>query len=93
MLFGAALAIGSGEGFEALGLSAELGALLLGTMLADHKRSQELTNVLWGLKELFLVAFLLEHRLQRAADLGGVDAARCGSSRCCRSRARSSSCC
>ena len=59
VLFGAALAIGGGEGFEALGLSAELGALLLGTMLADHKRSQELTTVLWSLKELFLVGFFL----------------------------------
>jgi hypothetical protein len=28
-------------------------------MLANHKRSQELTNVLWGLKELFLVGFFL----------------------------------
>jgi predicted Kef-type K+ transport protein len=59
VLFGAALAIGGGEGFAALGLSAELGALLLGTMLADHKRSQELATVLWGLKELFLVGFFL----------------------------------
>jgi predicted Kef-type K+ transport protein len=59
VLLGAALAIGGGEGFEALGLSAELGALLLGTMLADHKRSQELATVLWGLKELFLVGFFL----------------------------------
>ncbi len=59
VLFGAALAIGGGEVFEALGLSAELGALLLGTMLADHKRSQELTTVLWSLKELFLVGFFL----------------------------------
>ena len=40
-------------------MSAELGALLLGMMLADHKRSQELTNVLWSLKELFLVGFFL----------------------------------
>jgi predicted Kef-type K+ transport protein len=59
LLFGAALAIGGGEGFAALGLSSELGALLLGTMLADHKRSQELANGLWGLKELFLVGFFL----------------------------------
>jgi predicted Kef-type K+ transport protein len=59
VLFGAALAIGGGEAFAALGLSAELGALLFGTMLADHRRSQELTNVLWGLKELFLVGFFL----------------------------------
>jgi predicted Kef-type K+ transport protein len=59
VLFGAALAIGGGEAFAHLGLSSELGALLLGTMLADHKRSQELTNVLWSLKELFLVGFFL----------------------------------
>jgi predicted Kef-type K+ transport protein len=59
VLFGSALAIGAGEAFELVGLSAELGALLLGTMLADHRRSQELTNVLWGLKELFLVGFFL----------------------------------
>lgn len=59
VLYGAALAIGGGEAFGALGLSPELGALLLGTMLADHKRSQELTTVLWSLKELFLVGFFL----------------------------------
>src|SRR5262249_3351518 len=47
------------EGFSYLGLSPELGALVLGTLLADHKRAQELTNVLWGLKELFLVGFFL----------------------------------
>jgi predicted Kef-type K+ transport protein len=59
VLLGAVLAIGGGESFEYLGVSAELGALLLGTMLADHRRAQELTNVLWGLKELFLVGFFL----------------------------------
>jgi predicted Kef-type K+ transport protein len=59
VLLGAALAIGGGEAFAAFGLSAELGALLLGMMLADHKRAQELTTVLWSLKELFLVGFFL----------------------------------
>jgi predicted Kef-type K+ transport protein len=59
VLFGAVLAVGGGAGFEALGVSAELGALLLGTLLADHRRSQELATVLWGLKELFLVGFFL----------------------------------
>ena len=59
VLFGAALAIGGGELFAHLGVGSELGALLLGMMLADHKRAQELTNVLWGLKELFLVGFFL----------------------------------
>ncbi|HVS23724.1 MAG TPA: cation:proton antiporter family protein [Gammaproteobacteria bacterium] len=59
VLFGALLAIGGGEGFAHLGLSPELGALVLGVLLADHRRAQELTNVLWGLKELFLVGFFL----------------------------------
>jgi predicted Kef-type K+ transport protein len=72
VLFGAALAIGGGEAFASLGLSAELGALLLGTMLADHKRSQELTNVLWGLKELFLVGFFLNIGFSGPPTLEGV---------------------
>lgn len=60
VLFGVALAIGvGGEGFEYLGLSSELGALVLGMMLADHKRAQELSQALWGLKEFFLVGFFL----------------------------------
>jgi predicted Kef-type K+ transport protein len=60
VLFGAILALGGGEAFDAVGVSPELGALLLGTLLAGHRRAQELTNVLWGLKELFLVGFFLE---------------------------------
>ena len=93
VLFGAALAIGGGEAFAAFGLSAELGALLLGTMLADHKRAQELTNVLWGLEGAVPRRLLPEHRLQRPADVGLDRQLRCCSSCCCRSRARSSSCC
>ena len=60
VLFGAVLAIAvGGTGFEYLGLSPELGALLLGTLLAGHKRSEELSNAVWGLKEFFLVGFFL----------------------------------
>jgi predicted Kef-type K+ transport protein len=59
VLFGAGLAFGGGELFAQFGLSAELGALLLGTMLADHRRAEELTSVLWSLKELLLVGFFL----------------------------------
>lgn len=54
-----ALVIG-GASFEHLGLSSELGALLLGIILADHKRATDLSNALWGLKELFLVGFFLQ---------------------------------
>ena len=39
----AAIAVG-GAGFEHLGLSPELGALLIGTLFAGHARAQELSN-------------------------------------------------
>jgi predicted Kef-type K+ transport protein len=54
-----ALVVG-GSSFEHVGLSSELGALLLGVILADHKRASDLSDALWGLKELFLVGFFLQ---------------------------------
>ena len=60
VLFGVLLALAAGGlGFEALGLSSELGALVLGTLLAEHPRANELSKALWGLKEFFLVGFFL----------------------------------
>lgn len=49
-----------GLGFEAMGLSSELGALLFGAMLAGHPRSQELSKSLWSIKEVFLVGFFVQ---------------------------------
>ncbi|WP_166263345.1 cation:proton antiporter family protein [Marinobacter caseinilyticus] len=54
-----ALALG-GYGFEVVGLSSELGALLFGAMLAAHPRSTELSKSLWSIKEVFLVGFFLQ---------------------------------
>ncbi|MDZ7790852.1 MAG: cation:proton antiporter family protein [Xanthomonadales bacterium] len=54
-----ALVIG-GMGFEAVGLSSEVGALLMGVLLSSHRRAQELSESLWSLKELFLVGFFLQ---------------------------------
>ncbi|MFO8025931.1 cation:proton antiporter [Thiohalophilus sp.] len=54
-----ALVVGGGS-FEEFGLSSELGALLLGIILSDHKRASELSNALWGLKEILLVGFFLQ---------------------------------
>lgn len=60
VLLGGLLAIGlGGYGFEAIGLSGELGALLIGMLLANHPRAVELSASLWSLKELFLVGFFL----------------------------------
>ncbi len=61
VLYGLALAlVVGGLGFERLGLSAELGALLLGALLAGHPRAVELAKSLWSLKEVFLVGFFLQ---------------------------------
>jgi predicted Kef-type K+ transport protein len=54
-----ALVVG-GMGFESLGLSAEIGALVMGLLLSTHRRAKELSDALWALKEVFLVGFFLQ---------------------------------
>lgn len=49
-----------GAGFEAVHLGSELGALLMGLLLSTHPRAKELSDALWGLKEIFLVGFFLQ---------------------------------
>lgn len=56
---GLALVLG-GLGFAGLGVSGELGALLVGVMVGGHPRARELGNTLWAMKEVFLVAFFLQ---------------------------------
>ncbi|MGM0633233.1 MAG: cation:proton antiporter [Pseudomonadota bacterium] len=61
ILFGLLMAVVvGGFGFDRLGLSAELGALLSGALMANHGRARDLSDALWGVKELFLVAFFLQ---------------------------------
>ncbi len=61
VLYGLLLAlVVGGAGFDYMGLSPELGALLMGAMLASHRRSSELSTAMWGLKEIFLVGFFLQ---------------------------------
>jgi predicted Kef-type K+ transport protein len=73
VLCGAVLAIGiGGFGFELVGMSPELGALVLGALLADHPRAQELARSLWGLKELFLVGFFLQIGMAGVPDLNAL---------------------
>ena len=61
VLYGLVLALDvGGYGFQSFGLSSELGALLLGILLADHRRASELSHALWSLKEVFLVGFFLQ---------------------------------
>ncbi|MCP5153470.1 MAG: cation:proton antiporter [Ectothiorhodospiraceae bacterium] len=76
LLFGMLLALAAGGlVFEHAGLSPELGALLMGALLANHPRAHELATALWGLKEAFLVAFFLQIGMSGLPDLPTVLAA------------------
>ncbi|MGL5361075.1 MAG: cation:proton antiporter [Shewanella sp.] len=60
VLFGLVMALVVGAWlFEAVGLKPDLGALIIGILLAGHKKSSELAKSLFYFKELFLVAFFL----------------------------------
>jgi glutathione-regulated potassium-efflux system ancillary protein KefC len=59
LLFGLTLGIGGAELFELFKVKGDLGALLLGVLIAPHAKSGELAKTLLGLKDLFLVGFFL----------------------------------
>ncbi|MDZ7770461.1 MAG: cation:proton antiporter [Woeseiaceae bacterium] len=63
-----ALVVG-GMGFSAMGLSSEIGALLMGALLSNHDRATELSESLWSLKENFLVGFFLQIGMSGLPDL------------------------
>jgi hypothetical protein len=58
--------------FEFVGMKPDLGALILGMMLAGHKKASELSKSLFNLKELFLVCFFLNIGLSEQPTLSGL---------------------
>ncbi|MFZ2169582.1 MAG: cation:proton antiporter [Methylococcaceae bacterium] len=60
LLLGVILALGGGVLAEKVGVSPDIGALLTGVMLASHPKTDDLSDKLWSLKEVFLVAFFLQ---------------------------------
>jgi predicted Kef-type K+ transport protein len=66
-----ALVVGAG-GFELVGLKADLGALVLGVLMAGHEKSSEMAKTLLGLKDLFLVGFFLTIGLSGAPSLAAL---------------------
>lgn len=61
VLMGVVLAVAAGGmGFQAVGLSSEVGALAMGLILSQHPRAQELSHALWGIKEILLISFFLQ---------------------------------
>lgn len=60
-LFGVTVAVALGWGlFEAVGVDGELGALVMGLLLAKHPSAPELSRSLMTFKDLMLVAFFLQ---------------------------------
>lgn len=61
VVFGVALALGPGFFlFELVGISGDLGALVMGVLLASHPGAGEMSRSLMSFKDLALVAFFLE---------------------------------
>jgi len=61
VLFGFFLAFVAGaSAFEAVGLKADLGALIMGILLAPHARAKDLAGSLMNIKDFLLVGFFLE---------------------------------
>lgn len=60
ILCGLFLALGVGaETFSLVGLKPDLGALVVGLLIAGHPRAPELSKALFGFKELMLIGFFL----------------------------------
>jgi predicted Kef-type K+ transport protein len=60
ILFGLLLSMVIGaNGFESVGLKPDLGALILGILVAGHPKANELAKSLFSFKEVFLVGFFL----------------------------------
>ncbi len=58
-LFGLALAILGAQLFELVGIKGDLGALILGALLAGDPKAKELAKTLLQFKDLFLVGFFV----------------------------------
>jgi predicted Kef-type K+ transport protein len=72
VLLGVFFALVAGAGlFELVGMKPDLGALILGMLLAAHKKASELSKSLFNLKELFLVCFFLNIGLSASPTLSG----------------------
>lgn len=71
LLLGLLMALAGGELAERLGISKDLGAVWMGVLIGGHPDSKDLSQKLWGLKEVFIVGFFLEiglHGLPNAVE-------------------------
>ncbi len=72
ILFGLALAFGSYALFEAVDIKGDLGALIIGALLASHPAADEVSKRLLGFKDLLLVGFFLSIGMSGALSVAAV---------------------
>lgn len=72
ILTGMLLALGGAKLFEFAGVKADLGALLLGVLLAGNVKSEKLAKSLLSFKEIFLVAFFLSIGFNGMPSIAGI---------------------
>jgi predicted Kef-type K+ transport protein len=76
ILCGLFLALGVGaEGFSLVGLKPDLGALVVGVLIASHPKASALSKAMFGFKELMLVGFFLSIGMQGLPTVGMLVAA------------------
>ena len=71
-LTGFLLAIGGYELFELVGIKGDLGALIVGMLIANHSKAAELSKSLMSFKDLFLIGFFLSIGFAALPDLNMV---------------------
>jgi len=59
VLFGFILAMGGAEIFEIVGMKGDLGALIIGMLIATHSKADDLAKSMMGFKDLFLLGFFV----------------------------------
>ena len=59
VLYSLLLALGGAEVFELFGLKGDVGALVLGVLVARHHKAEEVAETMFGFKNLFLLGFFL----------------------------------
>jgi predicted Kef-type K+ transport protein len=75
VLFGWMLPLVGAAMFEMVGIKADLGALVLGVLLAGHAKTNELAKSLLNFKDLFLIGFFLSIGLSGELNWSAVGAA------------------
>lgn len=60
LLLGVFFALAGSAIADYVGVTADIGALLMGIALSSHAKTEDISEKLWGLKEIFLVAFFLQ---------------------------------